>query len=78
MRVALRVVVLPRPKRPEKRHKANPAQKQRRRNEDGQDFHGYFNRRALSETVIEESDIASAAARGVAAPTSASGTATTL
>lgn len=38
----------------------------------------YFNRIAFSETVIEESDIAKAAARGVAAPTNASGTAITL
>lgn len=38
----------------------------------------YFSRSALSDTVIEDVDIAAAAARGVAIPTSASGTATTL
>lgn len=53
------------------------AQKERDRDQDGQDFHAR-SLMALRETVIEESDIASAAARGVAAPTSAKGTATTL
>ena len=38
----------------------------------------YFNRIAFRDTVIDDSDIASAAASGVAWPTSASGTAITL
>jgi hypothetical protein len=38
----------------------------------------YFNRMAFRDTVIDDRDIASAAAIGVAAPTSAKGTATTL
>lgn len=46
-------------------------------NEDRQDLH-YFSRIALSETVIEDSDMARVAASGVAWPIRASGTATTL
>jgi hypothetical protein len=38
----------------------------------------YFNRMAFSDTVIDDNDIARAAANGVAIPTSASGTAITL
>jgi hypothetical protein len=38
----------------------------------------YFNRIAFSETVIDDKDIASAAASGVAAPIKAKGTAITL
>lgn len=38
----------------------------------------YFSRIAFSDTVIDDNDIAKAAASGVARPTSASGTATTL
>ncbi len=38
----------------------------------------YFNRSAFSETLIDDKDMASAAASGVANPTSAIGTATTL
>jgi hypothetical protein len=38
----------------------------------------YFSRIAFSDTVIDDSDIASAAANGVAAPSNAKGTATML
>ena len=38
----------------------------------------YFSRRAFSVTVIEDSDMASAASSGVASPMSANGTATAL
>jgi hypothetical protein len=38
----------------------------------------YFNLSAFSDTVIDDSDIAKAAASGVADPISARGTATTL
>jgi len=38
----------------------------------------YFNRMAFSDTVIDDRDIAKAAASGVASPASASGTAITL
>ena len=55
-----------------------PPRKQRHRDQDGQDFHGYFSLMAFRDTVIDDSDIASAAASGVAGPTSASGTAITL
>lgn len=78
MRIPLRVIILPRPQRPEEGQQPDTPQKQRGRDQDRQDFHRYFNRKALSETVIDDNDIASAAARGVAAPTSAKGTAITL
>ena len=38
----------------------------------------YFSRMAFSDTVIDDNDIARAAAKGVANPTSANGTAITL
>ena len=61
----------------DERGKADPAQKQRYRDQNGQDFH-YFNLSAFSETLIDDNDMASAAASGVAAPISARGTAITL
>jgi len=78
VRVALWVVILFRFQRPDEGHKPDAAEKQRNRNERAEDIHRYFSRRALSETVIDDSDIASAAASGVASPTSASGTAMML
>ena len=77
VRIAFGVVILPGTQRPEEGGKAKPAQKQRYRNKIGQNIH-HFTRKAFSETLIEDSDIASAAASGVASPTSASGTATTF
>lgn len=76
--VALGIVKLPRAHCPEKRQQTDETQQQRNRDQDGQDIHGYFRRRALSETVIDDSDIAAAAASGVAIPIRASGTAITL
>lgn len=78
VRVTFRVVELPGFHRPQKGGKADTAKKQGNGNEDAKDFHGHFNLRAFSETVMDDSDMASAAASGVASPTSASGTATTL
>jgi len=80
VRVAFRVVELPVLHRPDEGKKADEAQKQRDGDQDAKDFHRfpYFSRSAFIETVIEESDIASAAASGVAEPISASGTAITL
>jgi len=75
--VTLRIVKLPRPHRPEERRQTDTAQNQRYWNEDRQNFH-YFNRMAFSDTVIDDKDMASAAASGVASPNSASGTAMTL
>lgn len=78
VRVTFGVVELPGFHRPQKGGKADAAKKQRDGNEDAKDFHRYFNRNAFSETVMDDSDMANAAASGVASPTSASGTATTL
>ena len=65
--------------RPNKERQTYAAKDQGNRDQDGQDFHGaYFKRSALSDTVIEDRLIAKAAARGVAKPISAKGTATTL
>lgn len=77
VRVAFGVVELFRAHCPEESGEADAPQKQRNRDEDGQDFH-YFNRIALRETVIDDNDMASAAASGVAIPTSARGTAMML
>lgn len=81
--IALRVVKLLCPHRPEEGGKANPAQEQRHGDEDGEDLHllqppNHFSLMALRETVIDDSDIARAAAKGVAWPIRARGTATTL
>ena len=54
-----------------------PNQYQRYRNQNRQDFH-YFSLSAFSDTVIDDKDIAKAAASGVADPTKANGTAITL
>ena len=81
MRVAVRVIILPVPERPEKGNEPESAEKQRNRDQDDQHFHGpgpYFSRSALSDTVIEDVDIARAAIKGVAKPRRATGTATAL
>jgi hypothetical protein len=58
---------------------ANAAKQEGNRDQVGQDFHGtYFSRRAFKDTVIDDRLIAKAAAKGVARPTSANGTAMTL
>ena len=59
-------------------HQPKTAEKERDRDQYRQDCHGYFSLRELRETVIEEVDIASAAASGVARPAMAIGTATML
>ena len=75
--IALRIIKLPRPHCPDKGGKSDAAQNQRHRYQNGQDLH-QRNLKAFSDTVIDDSDIARAAANGVAAPISASGTAMTL
>lgn len=72
------VVELTRLHRPDECGKPDTAKEKRSRDQDAKDFHVYFNRNAFSETVIDDSDMARAAASGVAIPTSARGTATTL
>jgi hypothetical protein len=75
--VPYRVFELPRFHRPDKSGKSDAAQKQGYRNKDRQYLH-QRTRNALSDTVIDESDIAAAAASGVASPIQANGTATML
>ena len=83
MCVAFGVIELFRLHRPEEGHQTHAAQKQRHRDQECKNLHlrqppDHFKRMAFRDTVIDDSDIASAAARGVAIPTSAKGTATTL
>lgn len=78
MACTLRVVVLLRFQRPEKCQQTQAAKSKRYRDQPDQHCHGYFNRMALSETEIDDSDIAAAAASGVASPISANGTAMRL
>jgi hypothetical protein len=78
-RVTFGIIILVRPHRVDKRHKANPAQKQGNRYEIGQNFHiNYLRRRAFRDTVMDEVDIANAAISGVANPATAKGTAIIL
>lgn len=82
--VALGVVVLAAPERPPEAHQTRQPQKQRHGYQYGKNVHrdpgikDYFSRSAFSATVIEETDIASAAISGEASPTSAIGTAMML
>ena len=75
--IARRIIKLPRLHGPDKGSKPDATQQQRYRYQDRQNLH-HFTRNALSDTVIEDKDIAAAAARGVAIPAKANGTATTL
>lgn len=76
--VSLGVVVLPCSQCIDERREADATQQQRNRDEVGQHVHDQRTRSALSETVIDDDDIAKAAMRGVARPATASGTATRL
>lgn len=76
LRVAVGIVVLVVPKGPEKRDKSQEPETQRRGYENGEDRHLSLN--ALSDTQIDEADMASAAMIGVAWPDSATGIATAL
>ena len=78
--VAVGVVILPMPQRPEKGHKPKPAEKQRHGDQVDKDFHAgaYLSLSAFSETVTDDSDIAKAAMSGVARPKKAIGTASRL
>ena len=81
MTVTFGIVELVASKRPDEGDKADATQKQRNRDQIDERFHGtgpYRRRSALSETVIEEDDIAKAAISGVAKPRSATGTAIML
>ncbi len=79
LRIPVRVVVLSVSHGPEKRGEPHSAKEQRDRDQKGEDFHrDYRRRRALSETIIDEVDIAIAAESGLARPMSASGTAMVL
>lgn len=63
---------------PEKRNQPYPAKDKRNRDKEDQDIHLRCNLKAFSDTVIDEADIANAAAKGVANPASAIGIATRL
>lgn len=76
--VTRRVFELPGSDCPKERRQTEPTQDQGRRDQDGQNLHDYFSLNAFRETVIDDSDIARAAAKGVAEPIRAKGTATTL
>ena len=81
LRIALRIVVLAVPQRPDESGESEKPEPQRHRDEQGKHQHGrtsYFRRSAFSDTVRDEVDMASAAMSGVARPAMATGTATTL
>lgn len=63
--IALRIIKLTGFHRPKERNQTNAAKEQRNRDQDRQDFH-HFSLSALTDTVIDEIDMASAAAKGVA------------
>ena len=75
--IAVLVLVLPVPHRPQKETQSETAKCQRDRDQKHQNIHDR-SRIAFSVTVIEDRDIAKAARSGVASPTKASGTAITL
>lgn len=78
--VPVGVIVLPVSQGPEEGDKADPAEKQRNRYQVDEHLHpgAYLSRSALSDTVMDDADIASAAISGVASPSRAIGTATML
>mgnify|MGYP000571980156 CR=1 FL=1 len=77
--IALGVVILTRAERPEKRNKPNPPEQKRDGDQIDKDIHDLpLRRSALSDTVMELSDIARAAANGVANPAKAIGMAIML
>lgn len=80
--VAFRVVELAGAHGPDEGGEADGSEEEGDGDQDDKDFHWrgrpYFSRMAFRETVIEDKDIAKAAARGVAEPISAKGTAMTL
>ena len=79
MGIALGVVELTAAQEPPKSPQPNRAQKERHGDQKAKNFHGtYRTLNALSDTVIEEVDIARAAIRGVASPAIAKGTAMML
>ena len=77
--IAVGVIELTTPQHPEEPGQPKPAQKQADRNQIGQVFQAaYLTRQAFRLTVIDETDIAKAAIRGVAMPIRANGTAIRL
>jgi hypothetical protein len=76
--IARGIVILLMAQSPDEGAKPHKAEKQRNGDHPDQDVHGYFIRMALSETVIDDSDIAIADISGVANPSRATGTAMTL
>ncbi len=78
--VAGGVIILMIAQRPYEGDKPDATQQERNRDQVDEHFHGwtYLSLSALSETVMDEDDMARAAMRGVASPSSATGTAITL
>lgn len=77
--IALGVIILARAERPEERNKPNPPEQKRDWDQIDKDIHDLpLRRSALSDTVMELSDIARAAANGVANPAKAIGMAIML
>ncbi len=78
-RVAFQIFVLIVAQAPQERGKASTTQDQRHRDQKNENVHTLpFSRRAFSNTVIEDADMAIEAISGVAKPASAIGTAMTL
>lgn len=75
--IALRIIELTLAQHPPEGRKTDAAQKQADGNKNAKDFH-YRNLSALSDTVKDELDIASAAISGEHRPATASGTASKL
>ena len=76
--ITVRVLVLPTAQRVEKPDQAHRPQHEGYRDQICQNIHRQIPRIAFRDTVIDDVDMAKAAISGVANPTTASGTATTL
>lgn len=73
------VIILTRPERPKKRNQSNPPEQKRDWDQIDENVHDLpLRRSALSDTVMELTDIARAAANGVAKPAKAIGMAIML
>lgn len=76
--VSRRIAILFVTQGPDECPKTNPPKSQRNRDKPEQNIHYAFIRMAFSETVIDDTDIATADISGVAKPSNAKGTATIL
>ena len=76
--IAVKILVLPGPQRPDEASQCPETKKQRAGHEDDQNVHARIPRMELTITVTELVDMAIAAASGVANPRTAMGTAIAL